>query len=133
MMFGLNRGTLSYETSAALVVGFIALSTCLAALLPEDGVVLTRVAALWVISAGVYEEIIFRGILQGALVKTFRPGPGILLTAALFGASHLDPIQGLYAFTLGIYLGVVTWKSGSIRIAIACHVLHNTLGVLAYG
>ena len=55
----------------------------------------------------------------------------MLLSAALFGLAHFDPIHSILAFLLGVYLGAVVQLAGCIRTAILCHVLNNTLGILA--
>ena len=71
------------------------------------------------IAPGFGEEILFRGFLQRGLVSRLGPYRGVLLSAAIFGLAH--------------FLGVVTQFAGCIRTAILCHVLNNTLGILAPG
>ena len=149
---GLGRGSLSISTSVVLVVGFVALSSGLhlglvslelgetGALAEIDALVrgararapsfLLALLALG-IAPGFGEEILFRGFLQRGLVDRLGVLWGILLAASLFGLAHFDPIHSTLAFLLGVYLGVVTLLAGSIRLAILCHVLNNTLGVVA--
>jgi membrane protease YdiL (CAAX protease family) len=55
----------------------------------------------------------------------------VVLSAAIFGLAHFDPVHSSLAFLLGAYLGVVTQLARSIRPAILCHVVNNTLGILA--
>jgi membrane protease YdiL (CAAX protease family) len=83
------------------------------------------------IAPGFGEEMLFRGFLQRGLSARLGPLRGVALAAALFALAHLDPIHSSVAFVLGAYLGVVTQLAGSIRTAIVCHVLNNTLGILA--
>jgi membrane protease YdiL (CAAX protease family) len=85
------------------------------------------------IAPGFGEEMLFRGFLQRGLVSRLGTCWGVLLSAALFGLAHLDPVHSSLAFLLGVYLGVVTQLAGCIRTAILCHVLNNTLGILAPG
>jgi membrane protease YdiL (CAAX protease family) len=149
---GLGRGSLSISTSVVLVVGFVALSGGLhlglvslelretGSLAEIDAVVrsararapsfLLALLALG-IAPGFGEEILFRGFVQRGLVDRLGILPGVLLAASLFGLAHFDPVHSSLAFLLGVYLGVVTLLAGSIRVAILCHVLNNTLGVLA--
>jgi membrane protease YdiL (CAAX protease family) len=149
---GLGRGALSIPTSAVLVVGFVALSGGLHQWLVSaelrytgslgeiDAMVreartrapsfLLALLALG-IAPGFGEEFFFRGFVQRGLTPRLGTRWGVLLAAALFGLAHLDPVQSSLAFVLGAYLGVVTQLAGCIRTAILCHLLNNTLGLLA--
>ena len=58
------------------------------------------------ISAGVGEEMLFRGVFQSALTSSTGVVPGLLLASLLFGLLH--PISLFYAivsFSMGMYLG----------------------------
>jgi membrane protease YdiL (CAAX protease family) len=149
---GLGRGELSAATSLVLVMGFIALSSGLhqglvALELRETGSLgeidaivreararapsfLLALLALG-IAPGIGEEVLFRGFLQRGLVTRIGAHGGVLLAAAIFGLAHFDPVHSSLAFLLGAYLGVVTQLARSIRPAILCHVVNNTLGILA--
>ena len=149
---GLGRGALPVSTSVVLVVGFVALSGGLhqwlvsvdlrstGSLAEIDAVVrearvrapsfLLALLALG-IAPGFGEEVFFRGFIQRGLTPRLGALWGVLLSAAIFGLAHFDPIHSSLAFLLGAYLGVVVQLAGCIRTAILCHVLNNTLGVLA--
>jgi membrane protease YdiL (CAAX protease family) len=151
---GLGRGELPISASVALVVGFVALSSGLhqglvllelretGSLAEIDAIVreararapsfLLALLAMG-IAPGLGEEILFRGFLQRGLVSRLGPCRGVLLSAAVFGLAHFDPVHSSLALLLGLYLGLVTQLAGCIRTAILCHVLNNTLGVLAPG
>jgi len=91
--------------------------------------------ALMVLCAGVAapfaEELFFRGYVQTRLCARWGAWPGVLVTAALFGLVHLDRFHSPSAFVIGIYLGWLTHRTGSIRPAIAAHATNNSLWVLA--
>jgi membrane protease YdiL (CAAX protease family) len=53
------------------------------------------------------------------------------VASLLFGAAHMDAVQGPMAALLGLYLGAITEWTGSIRPAIACHVANNLFGTFA--
>lgn len=150
----LRRGSLTISTSLVLVVGFIALSSALhqglvslelretGSLAEIDAMVRSARARApsfllallaFGIAPGFGEEILFRGLLQRELVARIGASWGVLLAAALFGLAHFDPVHSPLAFVLGTYLGIVTLLAGSVRTAILCHLLNNTLGVLAPG
>jgi membrane protease YdiL (CAAX protease family) len=50
------------------------------------------------------------------------------MQAFLFGVFHMNPLQGCYAFTLGLVLGYVCERGGSIYYAILFHFLFNLWG-----
>lgn len=54
-----------------------------------------------------------------------------LMQAALFGLFHLNWIQGIYAFALGIVLGYVCERGGSIYYSMGLHLLFNLWGTLS--
>ncbi len=82
------------------------------------------------VAAGTVEEILFRGYVQTRLSRRWGPGPAVIVTSALFGAAHFDPVQGSAAVFLGLYLGAITEWAGSIRPAIFCHIVNNLFGTV---
>ena len=81
---------------------------------------------LYVLLIGpVSEELIFRGAITDRLKIAFPFGVANLLQAALFGLYHGNLIQGLYAFGLGMILGLVLKVTGSIWGAVLTHILFN--------
>ncbi len=84
--------------------------------------------------AGVGEELLFRGVIQRILIKLFKsPWAGIIVTAILFSALHMQFYGFVPRFLLGILLGIIYWYSGSLWPAIVAHFLYDgVLIVLAY-
>lgn len=80
--------------------------------------------------APVAEEVFFRGYVQTRLRRRWGSAWAIGITALAFGAFHLDPIQSPVAMVIGVALGYVADRSGSIRPAIVCHILNNMLAVM---
>lgn len=76
------------------------------------------------------EEIIFRGIIFGYLRKNFNIIVAILVQALIFGIMHLNLVQGIYTFILGIVLALIYMYSDSILGNITVHIIFNLLGVL---
>jgi len=83
------------------------------------------------IMPGIVEELLCRGYIQTRLSQRWGRSVSILVTAALFAILHMDPLQSLFALGLGIYLGVITERTGSIRPAMFAHIANNSLAVLA--
>jgi ABC-2 type transport system permease protein/sodium transport system permease protein len=83
------------------------------------------------------EELFFRGYLFSALRAYGNPRTAILGSAVLFGVFHLIVTDSL-AFErfvpttlLGVVLGWVCWKTGSVFPGMVLHVCHNGLLILA--
>lgn len=80
--------------------------------------------------AGFAEELFFRGFMQTRLRKRWPAHWAVIVTAACFGALHLDWIHGVLAFALGLYLGYVVERSGSVVPAILCHIVNNSTAIV---
>lgn len=80
------------------------------------------------------EELIFRGALLDRFYLAFPFWIANVLQASLFGLYHMNLIQGIYAFCLGLILGLIKEVTGSIFAAIATHIAFNgtsyVLGVI---
>ena len=73
----------------------------------------------------VTEEIAFRGLVQQWLRVAIGPMKAILLASALFAAMHLTVISAPYLFLVGLLLGWVKWKTGSLYPPMVIHLIHN--------
>lgn len=81
------------------------------------------------LAPAVAEELLFRGLLQGALRPRLGGAGAVAGSALLFGAAHLDPAHALGAAVLGLYLGALRELTGSIRAGLVCHAVNNTVAV----
>lgn len=87
---------------------------------------------VWVVTAlgaALSEEFIFRGVLQNCLAQWTRGWVAIVITSLVFGILHtiwrLPP-----AFILGLLLGVLYLRTGSILPSILAHIIINSISVL---
>lgn len=64
------------------------------------------------------QELFFRGLVQSRLVAVWPAGAAVLLTATVWSLVHVDTSRVLAALPVGIYLGIVAWKSASTWVAI---------------
>jgi membrane protease YdiL (CAAX protease family) len=80
-----------------------------------------------VVFAPLFEELVFRGLLWGAISRAAPQGVAWAVTTLLFAAYHLDPIHVLTVLPIGAFIGWVRWTSGSIGPAILVHFLNNSL------
>jgi membrane protease YdiL (CAAX protease family) len=88
--------------------------------------------ALISISAGVGEEMLFRGVFQAALSHWFGIRWGLALSSVLFGLLH--PISITYiviAGVLGAYLGAIWIWNGNLLAVMVTHALYD-FAVLTY-
>lgn len=83
-----------------------------------------------VILAPVFEEILCRGLILNTLRKAMPKWVAIVLSSAIFGIIHGNPIQFIYATALGILLGWLYTKFDSIWIPMLCHLVFNLMSML---
>ncbi|MCR4650498.1 MAG: ABC transporter permease [Lachnospiraceae bacterium] len=81
------------------------------------------------VSPAIGEELLFRGYLLGSLKNKIKPVWVILITAVIFGAYHMNIVQGIYAFVLGCILGIVIYLTGSIFCTMLMHFACNAISV----
>jgi hypothetical protein len=74
------------------------------------------------------EEVAFRGYLLSALRTHLPPRAAIAASSVLFASIHLDPVRFPAVLFLGLFLGWLAWRSGSIWPAVAAHAVNNGLG-----
>lgn len=80
--------------------------------------------------APILEEWLFRGIILRGLLGKLKPVWAILISALVFGAFHVNLWQAVPATLMGLFLGYVYWKSGSLKLTMLMHCVNNTLSVL---
>lgn len=94
---------------------------------PVDFALLLVVFAL---VPAICEEILFRGFLLGGLVAILdSPAKGIVLQALIFALFHLDPWRLPEIIALGLFLGFLAQRSGSLIPAILAHALNNAVSI----
>lgn len=72
-----------------------------------------------------FEEILFRGLFMGELMKSFRPWTAIVIQAAFFAAAHMVLFQSIFTFGVGVLLGVLYYKTQSLKTAVLFHGAFN--------
>ena len=86
----------------------------------------TPLLLLYVVILGpISEELIFRGLTIGYAKRTFRLWLVNVIQALLFGAMHMNPIQSIYAFVLGLVIGYLVLKSDSLLMGMIIHITFN--------
>lgn len=83
------------------------------------------------LTPAICEELLFRGYVQTRLTKTMHPLLGILIASFLFAVFHLDYVHVIAVFPMGVFLGWVSWRSGSLVPAMLGHFVNNVISVVA--
>lgn len=73
----------------------------------------------------VSEEMVFRGAIFDRVYTAFPFWKANIIQAAFFGIYHMNIVQGLYAFCLGIVLGIIVKAGGSILCSMLMHIIFN--------
>lgn len=87
-----------------------------------------------VLAAPVLEEVLFRGLIFESCKERFGDGVAILTSSLLFAIVHVVPIQMVNAFVVGLILGYIYLKTGSLLSVIILHAINNAIAyiTLAY-
>lgn len=100
------------------------------ALAKEPGA-LVAFALVAAIGAPIVEEVAFRGLLYGALLKRGIPEwIVVVITAAAFALYHFEPQRVLVLFATGLVLGEVRRRSGGTAAPIVAHAVNNTIAAI---
>ena len=151
-----TRTYLSHKPIAAtlwtvvLSLGMLIPSMMLEEIIPDNlredllkDVFMTMLESPWgylhiAILAPIVEEVVFRGAIQRAAERYFstygRRGSrfAIALSATLFAVVHGNPAQIPHAMVVGIILGWMCHRSGSIVPGIILHFINNSMAFLLY-
>ena len=83
------------------------------------------------IMAPLVEELLFRGAIQGHLLrKGMKPVYAILIASAVFGIVHMNPIQIPFAFAIGMIFGWLYYRTGSVVPGIIGHFINNSIACI---
>jgi membrane protease YdiL (CAAX protease family) len=81
--------------------------------------------------AGLGEEMLFRGVLQGAFARWSAPWLAVTAASLLFGLLHaITFTYALLATLMGAYLGAVWLWTGNLLVVVVTHALYDFLVLL---
>jgi membrane protease YdiL (CAAX protease family) len=80
------------------------------------------------------EEIVMRGAILKELLKSQKLSPwgAIAISALFFSLIHMNPAQMPHAFVIGLLLGWMYWRTGSILPCMAYHWANNSAAYVIY-
>jgi membrane protease YdiL (CAAX protease family) len=121
LALGAAAGFVSYPAWIALVVSVgLALGLAPGPPTPAQVVALEPLLAL-VLLGPVFEELLYREKLLGALTARLHPTLAVLASAACFALPHLEPWTVLTTFLLGLALGAIFLCSRNIAPCVGMH------------
>ena len=80
--------------------------------------------------APVFEEVVYRQRLLGALRRRLGVAPAVLLSSGAFAIPHVEPWAVLGSFCVGLGLGAAMCVSGSLALCVGLHAGLNLAGWL---
>lgn len=83
------------------------------------------------IAPAICEEALFRGWLLGTLRRRLAPLPAIAVQAALFALFHMSPLSIVALAAVGVYLGYLFDRAGSLAASMVAHGLYNAAVIAA--
>lgn len=87
-----------------------------------------------VITAPIFEEVMFRGYMYSGCVNTMGVLGAVVLTSAVWASIHLQYsfIQQFYLYVFGLLLGFARYKTRSTIVPICMHITLNLVAVTAF-
>ena len=83
------------------------------------------------VQPAVIEELAFRGVMLAALQHILNVREAVIVSALLFMVIHLAVLSFPHLFVIGLVLGYLRVKTGSIYPCMLAHFVHNLLVVLS--
>ena len=118
---------LIYSVSADTLIGHFFPHPPAQLSVPSDQVSAIALFALAAIVAPITEELLFRGWIYTALRFRWGLWPALLTSSALFAFAHYEGthLYALAVFPIGLALGVIRERTGSIKVSIGYHAFNN--------
>lgn len=82
------------------------------------------------IAPAIAEELLFRGYIQTRLLQRWSPWLAIGVTSIVFAIMHMDLQHVVGVLPIGVWLGIMAWRTGSIWPCVFCHFINNAFAVL---
>lgn len=95
-----------------------------------DGAVPLVIAVGVVLLGPLAEEMLYRGVLFGALDKHLPAWPAIGLSGLAFGLTHVEPFVVVLTFPLGMLLAWTMRRHGTLVVPLVAHVVFNGIGLV---
>lgn len=94
-----------------------------------DGAWLVGLVLLVVVGAPLVEELLYRGLLQGAFRRRVNDVVALVVVAAWFALIHFRPVEYPGLFMIGLVLGICALVTDRIGMSIVAHCAFNATGL----
>lgn len=127
MFWAIAAGTIVYGFAADAIVERVYPPSKTWITLPDKPVWTALFVVLAVVFAPITEELLFRGWIYTGLRRKIGIWEGINVSAALFALAHWESSQiyALVVFPVGLALGYVRERTGSLAASMAFHAIYN--------
>ncbi len=85
---------------------------------------------IYMIIGPLSEELTFRGLTYGYARRAMGFWGANAVQAILFGVFHLNPLQGIMAAVVGLFLGYIYGKTNNIFVTMGIHLMFNATSFL---
>jgi hypothetical protein len=92
---------------------------------------LSAVILIVAVVPAIVEELLFRGLIQKIFERLMSPVVSAVLAGAIFGLFHVNPFEIVPLVGLGVFFGLLRYRSQSLLVPIAAHFFNNLMAVLA--
>jgi uncharacterized protein len=79
----------------------------------------------------IVEELLFRGLIQKIFERLMSPIVSAILAGTIFGLYHMNPFEVVPLIGLGVFFGLLRYRSQSLLLPISAHFFNNLMAVLA--
>jgi hypothetical protein len=79
----------------------------------------------------IVEELLFRGLIQKIFERLMSPIVSAILAGTIFGLYHVNPFEIVPLIGLGVFFGLLRYRSQSLLLPMSAHFLNNLMAVLA--
>jgi len=79
----------------------------------------------------IVEELLFRGLIQKIFERLMSPIVSAILAGTIFGLYHMNPFEIVPLIGLGVFFGLLRYRSQSLLLPMSAHFLNNLMAVLA--
>lgn len=83
-----------------------------------------------VVGAPVVEELVYRGLLQGAFTRRCRDWVGVAIVALWFAVIHFQPVETPGLFLVGMVLGACALLTRRLGMGVVAHMAFNATGLV---
>jgi uncharacterized protein len=83
------------------------------------------------VTPSIIEELLFRGLIQKIFERLMSPIVSAILAGTIFGLYHMNPFEIVPLIGLGVFFGLLRYRSQSLLLPMAAHFFNNLMAVLA--